>query len=330
MLLRLLEDLLQEALPGGHLGCGRERLAHPRGPGLRSLPGAARDRVGDDPQRDVACRAERHEHGAGEVAGPGWRPHPGGVPDDIVQHVILELHAAISRGHPPENLRAWSRAVARRLAWQMMRHRPVELSLSADDIIALGGFADAEDKIAMMLERHEALRWIRTLPEPEQAVIALTMDGYSRQEIARELGISNHLVRIRLAAGREKLRQVAIAQIRADASASAAGRTARAWRAVRPAAQQLPSGEPADETSTLHALNGLPPRQQEVLQLSRRGYKPTQIARVLGLSPNTVRVNLCHARKRMRLSLELLRIQEGRAAVPLTLNKRRRGRRRPW
>jgi RNA polymerase sigma factor (sigma-70 family) len=47
-------------------------------------------------------------------------------------------------------------------------------------------------------------------------------------------------------------------------------------------------------------LAALPPRQQEVLRLSRHGYKPAQIARALAISPNTVRVNLFHARKRIR------------------------------
>jgi DNA-binding NarL/FixJ family response regulator len=47
-------------------------------------------------------------------------------------------------------------------------------------------------------------------------------------------------------------------------------------------------------------LADLPPRQQEVLRLTRRGYKPAQIARVRAISPNTVRVNLFHARKRLR------------------------------
>lgn len=53
-------------------------------------------------------------------------------------------------------------------------------------------------------------------------------------------------------------------------------------------------------------LLGLPPRQREVLRLSLEGYKPTQIARALSLSPNTVRVNLHHARKRLRDNREAL------------------------
>ena len=43
-------------------------------------------------------------------------------------------------------------------------------------------------------------------------------------------------------------------------------------------------------------LRELPRRQRETLTLAMDGYRPAEIARLLGIEPNAVRVNLHHAR----------------------------------
>lgn len=50
-------------------------------------------------------------------------------------------------------------------------------------------------------------------------------------------------------------------------------------------------------------LAELPARQRQVLTLTAEGYKPTEIADLLGIEPNAVRVNLHHARAKLQARL---------------------------
>lgn len=157
------------------------------------------------------------------------------------------------------------------------------------------------------------LDWIRCLPPDHQDVIALVVDDHSTQEIAYRLQLPPAVVRSRLRAARRELSEAFVAQMAADRRAERAEQRAMASRSrdpiQRPRTAQMSS---AEESTDPRDLADLPPRQQEVLRLSRRGYKPAQIAPILGLSPNTVRVNLFHARKRIRRSLELPSAAAGR------------------
>ncbi|MEW2521508.1 RNA polymerase sigma factor [Actinacidiphila alni] len=51
----------------------------------------------------------------------------------------------------------------------------------------------------------------------------------------------------------------------------------------------------------LDLVNGLPPRQRQVLTLSILGYSPLEIARELGITPEAARGNLLKARRHARL-----------------------------
>jgi RNA polymerase sigma factor (sigma-70 family) len=52
-------------------------------------------------------------------------------------------------------------------------------------------------------------------------------------------------------------------------------------------------------------LRELPPRQRETLALTMEGFQPSEIARILGIEPNTVRVSLYHARMKVLAHLAL-------------------------
>ncbi len=60
-------------------------------------------------------------------------------------------------------------------------------------------------------------------------------------------------------------------------------------------------GDREELHEVLKVLEQLPPRQREVLHLSAvEEFRVAEIAEVLGISPNAVKVNLCEARKKMR------------------------------
>lgn len=215
---------------------------------------------------------------------------------DIAQDLVLELCAAKAafRDKQLHEPGAWARVAARRQALARAGRRSRETLIPPDSHV-LGGGADydiAED----IAQRDQLLGWVSRLPEEQQAAIALSVDGFRLTEIAHHLNIPLPLARDRLKAAREALRTALVDQLEEDRRAERASQDEFArgrGSASRPQAVGTPSREDTD-------LAALPPRQQEVLRLSRDGYKPAQIARALAISPNTVRVNLFHARKRIR------------------------------
>lgn len=61
------------------------------------------------------------------------------------------------------------------------------------------------------------------------------------------------------------------------------------------------AGEREEVFEVLKVLEQLPPRQREVLHLSAvEEFRVAEIAEILGISANAVKVNLCEARKKMR------------------------------
>jgi RNA polymerase sigma-70 factor (ECF subfamily) len=60
-------------------------------------------------------------------------------------------------------------------------------------------------------------------------------------------------------------------------------------------------GDREEVHEVLKVLEQLPPRQREVLHLSAvEEFRVAEIAEILGICPNAVKVNLCEARKKMR------------------------------
>ncbi|MEV1168886.1 sigma-70 family RNA polymerase sigma factor [Nonomuraea sp. NPDC049784] len=169
------------------------------------------------------------------------------------------------------------------------------------------------------------LAWMRTLSPPVRATIALRVDGYSVEETALLLDIPQRLVHRRLAQGREILRAAFLNQMTVEASNADAEQFR--WDLVEhgpPTSMSRPSQpvvNSSEERAAYQALADLPPRQKQVLQLSRQGYMPAQIARLLRLSANTVRVNLHHARKRMQRNLDRLAIQAALGAYELATGR---------
>lgn len=237
--------------------------------------------------------------------------------EDIAQDTLFDLYRYISReGEEPRSLLAWSSVVAARRA--IHRRSGLNREIPAGNSLPDGVLDDQAQIADVLAERDQIRRWVGKLPGPQQQVIALFMDGYQADEIGRMLQVPVSLVRVRQRTAIEKLRKDLVVQMSADDRAEQAQQAEERAAVVRAVAQarMLP---PTKEPALQGVLAALPPRQKEVLQLSRRGYKPAQIARLLGLSPNTVRVNLCHARKNMREAMgeavEEERSREGQGAA---------------
>jgi DNA-directed RNA polymerase specialized sigma24 family protein len=187
-------------------------------------------------------------------------------------------------------LKAYTRTVARREAWRLNQRRDQLLAPDEFAFLTDYGLPGGKQIDDYLVEEDQVRGWISQLPPEQAAIIDLLMDGASPPEVAGHLQIPKDVVRIRLRAAREQLRAAFVAQMTADREAEQRPVTRRAKPLARPPA---PTTAPAREETD---LADLPPRQQEVLRLTRRGYKPAQIARGRAISPNTVRVNLFHAR----------------------------------
>jgi len=218
---------------------------------------------------------------AARSAGVSWTDA-----EDAAQEAFLALWRAAGRGGLPSELaacRSWMRTVAFRSALRRARDRS-PLSLDDDALAALAALAGPDDEVPDLVTGHEqVLSLLRGLPRDEREVIALVIDGYRLWEIGEVLRIPLAVAQRRASSARERLRRAIAAQAEGEEQARQPGRG---------------SGDAE--------LRSLPPRQREVLRLSREGYKPAQIAEALSLSPNTVRVNLHHARKRLHRNRELL------------------------
>ncbi|WP_158558088.1 sigma-70 family RNA polymerase sigma factor [Spongiactinospora gelatinilytica] len=229
--------------------------------------------------------------------------------EDIAQEVLLALLTAHRLGRLPDRPAAWAQTVARRRAWKsdMDRRREVPIGGPGElDLVSSASGERGDEMADLTVQRHRLVGWIRDLPPEVRAVMALRMDGYSDSEIARDLRMSRSLVKVHAREGTERLRAALVGQMAAEMAAEQAERRAEQAETRQAGPVPVCPAPAAPPPSEDRALAGLPPRQKEVLRLSRRGYTPAQIARLLGLSANTARVNLYHARKRVRRDLGLL------------------------
>jgi RNA polymerase sigma factor (sigma-70 family) len=220
--------------------------------------------------------------------------------EDAAQDTLESLWRAMRSDGVPRDPVAWATVVARRRTWALARASGRERPVTDRDLVALAGpSVGGDDAADALAERDQVLSWIERLPPQQRAVMKLAVAGYGTREVAEILGIPVSVARARLHAAREVCRRAFVAQLDADREEEEAQQRATRGRVAQAPGSRAPA-PPADEPADLRDLAGLPPRQREVLRLSRRGYKPAQIARLLGMSANTARVNLYHARKRVR------------------------------
>lgn len=93
------------------------------------------------------------------------------------------------------NHRAWARTVASR---EYGRQRFSHDIATDPETLSLSPLLYASDDISLWEQRHDVLQQVAELPERQRQVLAWTLDGFTPQEIAGELGITSDAVRASL------------------------------------------------------------------------------------------------------------------------------------
>ena len=216
--------------------------------------------------------------------------------EDAAQDSFL---AAIERIGQIQDLYAWVCTVARRRYLDTVRSsRGVRESVhSHRDLAAIEwSSVAASNRISMVEEAVVSQDFLRVAlqelsPKARRMLLLRTVMGMRYDEIASVLGLPAAAVAKHMYLARIRLKEhMAAAEVRDGPRTSQPAPRAR--RSAKPKAAPWP---PRTRTCAR-----LPQQQRRVLELSDQGLTPTQIGEKLGISANAARVNLCHARKRLR------------------------------
>jgi RNA polymerase sigma-70 factor (ECF subfamily) len=128
--------------------------------------------------------------------------------DDILQHVLLNIHRSLRRSAPPRHLRGWLFQVTRNAIADHLRPRSARETIDSATA-ALVAASDGEqplDRTARALSK--CLRpMLKNLPAHyRDAVTWIELDGLTQQDAAARAGISLSGMKSRVQRGREQLR----------------------------------------------------------------------------------------------------------------------------
>ena len=197
--------------------------------------------------------------------------------EDVVQQSFMEFLRARPILEVPGRELAYLRRVVERAAVRALSSW-MRLSPLPDEELepGLGTHASAEEEAVANLGTSAVASVLRELPLRQRETLALTMEGFQPSEIARVLGIEPNAVRVSLHHARTKVQaRLALADL----------------------------GDSGWASAVASVLRELPLRQRETLALTMEGFQPSEIARVLGIEPNAVRMSLHHARAKVQARL---------------------------
>ena len=118
--------------------------------------------------------------------------------DDVVQETWLRTREAPVRFESRSRLRAWLAGMAKRMARDTLRARR-RRSAREQRVARLEARTDAENVVERSAQLEELLHAVRALDEPQRRCVLLRyMDGYSTDEIAAAMSVSEEVVRKRL------------------------------------------------------------------------------------------------------------------------------------
>jgi RNA polymerase sigma-70 factor (ECF subfamily) len=151
--------------------------------------------------------------------------------DDVVQEAWLRTREAPVRFESRSRLRAWLAGIAKRMARDTLRAR--RRRAAREQRVALEARTDAENVVERSAQLEELLHAVRALDEPQRRCVLLRyMDGYSTEEIAAALSVSEEVVRKRLSRAMAHLRSAQLAVL-ARAPAGSIDRRTRRESALR-------------------------------------------------------------------------------------------------
>jgi len=147
------------------------------------------------------------------------------IAEDLAQETLLEAWRHVDRLIEPTGVSAWLSAIARNVCLRWLRRHgrdTAHLAGSLDDLAADRGFAEPD--LEVELEHAELVRLLdRALallpPETRAALIAHYVEDLPQTQIARNLGLTEGAVAMRLHRGKVALRRVLATDLRPDAEA---------------------------------------------------------------------------------------------------------------
>lgn len=152
---------------------------------------------------EMAARAlfERHVAGVHRVV---WQiTRDCDLTDDLVQDTFVRAFSRLGEVRKKESIAAWLRRIAVNLTLNAMqpsgtRGREVELIPEVHPVETEGD----------LMLRELIVEAIRRLTPRNRAVVFMTLDGYSHEEIATAIGITVAASKTRLSRAREQLREM--------------------------------------------------------------------------------------------------------------------------
>lgn len=158
-------------------------------------------------ERAFATLVERHRAGllrhARHVVGADEA-------EDVVQQALAQAWGSLVGGTQVVHVRGWLFQIVRHVCWKTAAERAATGRVSPELIGSAGADADSENRLAA----RDVVAHMAALPENQRAALVQTvLEGRSRREVARNLGLSEGAVRQLVHRARSTLRAAASAII---------------------------------------------------------------------------------------------------------------------
>ncbi len=123
--------------------------------------------------------------------------------DDLLQEATIALW------RNRERLLALGSVQQAALTWKVARNAVIDALRRYEDTDELHeGHDEADEDRSLMHELHEA---IGRLEEPDRTIVRMQLEGYSYEEIGKQLEMTEKNVSVRLVRAKEKLRKAMVA-----------------------------------------------------------------------------------------------------------------------
>ena len=121
-----------------------------------------------------------------------------------MEDLLQEASVALWRNHEQLTAMSWGPQQAA-LVWKIARNAVIDDLRRTPRTEALPkGYDSGDDDRTLLHELHER---IALLPEQDRSIVKMQLEGYSYEEIGKQLGLSEKNVSVRLVRIKEKIRK---------------------------------------------------------------------------------------------------------------------------